>query len=891
VNLKSYLFVIALFVTVFQANAQVTNNNVLYQTEKYTLYKDSVADGWYKAYYISPDEIKSNNYLPDRELVFKFFIHQHNDEMPLFVNHEAQLYPVNGAVVLNIKFGQKLTHMDLQPGKSGFLEPDTKVVFRLDMTTVIDSINKRGYFTLCNSNRITKADLNHLYISGSRLPLSWDTKLCEQNPDLKLTDNNNDGIYEVELTIGNPADYQWRSWKLSRDISSYPKVSSGILISDALYKLSIEELYKLKTKDSLINSAVDWPGVWTRDNSYSDLLSIAMLKPLYVKKCLRARTKNGMIIQDSGTGGSWPVSTDRMIWASAAWEVYKVTGDKKWLEEAYQFIKKTIDIDLKTIVNSDGLIMGESSFLDRRIQTYPAWMTPVDIATSASLSTNAVFYNALNVLSDMAVILKQPNEKYKNQATKLKQRINKLLWLPETKYYSQYQYGRFYKSVSPRSEGLGEALAVLFNVADSARQISIIENTPLTAYGLNCIFPNTSGLLTRYQNDAIWPFVQGFWCIAAAKVKNEAALAHGIGSIYRAAAFFLTNKENMVAETGRDKGLEGNSDAQLWGVAANLAIQFRVFFGLQFDTNNLRFSPVIPEAYKATRILTNFKYRKAILDITVVGWGSKVTLFMLDGKLMAEAQIQGSIEGKHSVYIEMEGKTSGNNSIKVRDNEFSLATPVLLKNGNLLMWENVKNASGYIIYENTKPVATISDTVYQLENNNGLSEYQVQCTSKSISPSFLSNPVQVYPSAAEIRIETDLAIYDNKHAKADGFSGKGYSVLDISNNIELRLSATVSQEGNYLVSFSFSNGSGDFTTDYNCAIRSLYVNGKPVSVVVFPQMEAKNNWSYWSYTSPVKVQLQKGLNTIELKYNPWNENMSGTINTAYIDYVSLIKIN
>jgi hypothetical protein len=891
VNLKSYLFVIALFVTVFQANAQVANNNVLYQTEKYTLYKDSVTDGWYKAYCISPDEIKSNNFLPDRELIFKFFSHQHNDEMPLFVNHEVQLYPVNGAVVLNIRFGQKLTKTVLQPGKSGFLEPGTKVIFRLDMTTVIDSINKRGYFTLCNSDSITKADLNHLYISGSRFPLSWDTKLCEQNPGLKLTDNNNDGIYEVELTIGNPTDYQWRSWKLSRNISSYPKVSSGITISDALYNLSIEELDKLKTKDSLINSAVDWPGVWTRDNSYSDLLSIAMLEPAYVQKCLRARTKNGMIIQDSGTGGSWPVSTDRMIWASAAWEVYKVTGDKKWLEEAYHIIKKTIEIDLKTIVNTDGLMMGESSFLDRRIQTYPGWMNPVDIATSSSLSTNAVFYNALNVLSDMAGILKQPNEKYKNQATKLKQQINKLLWLPETKYYSQYQYGRFYKSVSPRSEGLGEALTVLFNVADSARQISIIENTPLTAYGLNCIFPNTSGLLTRYQNDAIWPFVQGFWCMVAAKVKNEAALAHGIGSIYRAGAIFLTNKENMVAETGRDKGLEGNSDAQLWGIAANLAIQFRVFFGLQFDNDKLRFVPVIPQAFKATRTLTNFKYRKAILDITVVGWGSKLTLFMLDGKLMANAQIPGSVAGKHSVYIEMDGKTSGFNSFNLRDNDFSLATPVVSKNGNLLMWEKVKNASGYIIYKNAKPVATISDTVYQLQNTNGLSEYQVQCTSKSISPSFLSNPVQVYPSATEIRIETDQAVYDSKQAKAEGFSGKGYTVSDISNNKELKIKTAVAQDGNYLVSFRFSNGSGDFTTDYNCAIRSLYVNGKPFSVLVFPQMEVKNNWSYWSSTAPVMVHLNKGSNSIELKYNPWNANMSGTINTAYIDYVSLVKIN
>ena len=35
----------------------------------------------------------------------------------------------------------------------------------------------------------------------------------------------------------------------------------------------------------------------------------------------------GEIVQDTGTGGAWPCSTDREIWVGAAWELYKVTGD------------------------------------------------------------------------------------------------------------------------------------------------------------------------------------------------------------------------------------------------------------------------------------------------------------------------------------------------------------------------------------------------------------------------------------------------------------------------------------------------------------------------------------------------------------------------------------
>jgi uncharacterized protein YyaL (SSP411 family) len=48
------------------------------------------------------------------------------------------------------------------------------------------------------------------------------------------------------------------------------------------------------------------------------------------------KVKNQRIIQDTGTGGSWPVSTDRMIWALAANEIYNVTGDTDWLKTAFE---------------------------------------------------------------------------------------------------------------------------------------------------------------------------------------------------------------------------------------------------------------------------------------------------------------------------------------------------------------------------------------------------------------------------------------------------------------------------------------------------------------------------------------------------------------------------
>jgi len=105
--------------------------------------------------------------------------------------------------------------------------------------------------------------------------------------------------------------------------------------------MSVEEMIKAVEPDSTFRTGKEWAGVWTRDISYSIILSMAHLQPeVAMKSLLRKVNKKKRIIQDTGTGGAYPCSTDRMIWATAAWEIYKATGDKDWLQQAYIIIKK-----------------------------------------------------------------------------------------------------------------------------------------------------------------------------------------------------------------------------------------------------------------------------------------------------------------------------------------------------------------------------------------------------------------------------------------------------------------------------------------------------------------------------------------------------------------------
>ena len=122
-----------------------------------------------------------------------------------------------------------------------------------------------------------------------------------------------------------------------KNISAFPKYQSQYPISDAVYNLAIEEMMNAVEPDSTFRTGKEWAGVWTRDISYSIILSMAYLQPQVAKNSLLKKVnKRGRIIQDTGTGGAWPVSTDRMIWATAAWELYKATGDEDWLRQAYQ---------------------------------------------------------------------------------------------------------------------------------------------------------------------------------------------------------------------------------------------------------------------------------------------------------------------------------------------------------------------------------------------------------------------------------------------------------------------------------------------------------------------------------------------------------------------------
>jgi hypothetical protein len=869
-----------------------------YTDKTYIVSRTSVVQEPYIAFSEQPESVTSSyrdgfSRSTNAVVQFKFSINGADNEGRPGNDHFILIKPENKNYITPVYvFGEvKKEEQEISGIKDQFLPANSEitVTFRVDFNSVLKSFIEKGYYEAYSGSRINKEDFEGLFIAGATEPLSWNFGEIQKNPIYKMTDPDNDGIYECRI-IFRTNDYRALDehgravWKLKKDISGFPKYETQDVLHHALYNMALEELLLDIRPDSTFMAGAKWNGVWTRDISYSIYLSLALTKPDVAKNSLMKKVSGKKIIQDTGTGGSWPVSTDRIVWAVAAWEVYLVTGDSEWLKYSYEVIKNTVNTDLLNAYSNElNLVYGESSFLDWREQTYPLWMDPKDIYKSICLGTNALHFRTYEILNFMEKELGISENKYSSLPGELKEAINGNLWLENKGYYGQYLYGRELYSLSPKSESLGEALSVLFKIADDSRSKRIIENMPLVEFGTPCIYPQIKGI-PPYHNNAIWPFVLAYWTWASAKTGNEKAVEFGLDAITRAAALFLTNKENMVADNGHFDGTEINSDRMLWSIAGNIASVYRVLFGINLSPQGLVVEPFVPQKYEGTMKLSGLRYRNAVLDITIHGYGSGIREAYIDGIRVQNILIEPGISGNHKIEIVLNGSLSGGD-INIVENHFSPETPAVYAENSRLKWQNVAGNDFYKIIKNGKVIAETNDTAYNIQPDIFTDEYSVIAVDKKGYESFMSEPIGIFPPRI---IEAEPEGYTMENSIA-GFTGKGYIRTTPEKNTDIVFEAEIIQDGYYSIDFKYANGNGPINTFNACGIRTLFVNDSCIAAVIFPQ-RGDNLWNNWGYSNSVRCYLKKGKAEISLKYLPANMNMNGDINEALIDFMRVLPV-
>jgi hypothetical protein len=426
-----------------------------------------------------------------------------------------------------------------------------------------------------------------------------------------------------------------------RESADLPRVRSGNLAFDALFALAGAEMRQdsvHEIKDGSYNGGAaiacdcfetgeKWHYVWTRDLSYAADLGLALLDPQRVRNSLlfklsgwragvtkpahAAGTGDGLqIVQDTGSGGSWPVSTDRIAWAYAAEDVLQTLppGDRAaFAATALKALSNTIENDrLAAYDRATGLYNGEESFLDWRDQTYAAWI-PDNLpwmATSKALSTNVGHYKALQVASQLAREAgdTQRAGRYARWAASLRIAINKQLWLADEGMYSSLTAGHFDGAPMRKFDWLGQALAIDTGIADPAQARSILAHYPHGPMGAPVIWPQQQRMPV-YHNRAIWPFVTAYGLRAAARVGNVSVADAAYDTLVRGAALNLSNMENLEWLTGQPQLLDEkhpelngpviSSKRQLWSVGAYLGMVIEDVFGVRPTASGIELTPFV----------------------------------------------------------------------------------------------------------------------------------------------------------------------------------------------------------------------------------------------------------------------------------------------------------
>ena len=660
------------------------------------------------------------------------------------------------------------------------------------------------------------------------------------------------------------SDYHGASfWELSKDISAFPQFTAeGNTMVQALYNMALEEmLLDIRPSDGTFCAGALWPDTWTRDAVYSIWFAYSWILPETSRKTLEKQTlKNpSEALQDTGTGGSYPISTDRVVWAVAAWEYYLATGDVDWLREAYEGLSYTAKKDLHLAYDRNvHLFRGETCSMDWRTHTYPNWFTNAVIGESFSSGTKALHYFLYHFLSEAAKIIKAPADElslWETVRDDLSKGINDSFWSEEKGLYDVWLYPEFMGYLpSGRVGAMSNGLAAVFGVASEERRQRILENYPMYAYGASVLYPSKPDGYS-YHNKGIWPVWQTPLMFAAKDAGNEEMAEFLAKTIIRSGALFLSHKENMTYDTGYDRNTALNSPRQLWSVASYLSMVYRVLFGISLSPDGMSVAPMLPEWMGGSISLTGFRYRNATVNINVSGSGSKVASLRVNGRKKdpSKFRIPAVAKGNYNLEIVMseDDVRRSVNVVKAGPGEcWSPVEPVIRLENKHIFWSMAPGCA-YTLKGKGVSVGNIHSPFDVSSLPSGY--YSVCAVAENSFESDLSNPVLL----TGFERSFDVGVKDFREDHKD---------------VEVRFD--VPSDGDYVIWFEGTNGLGPH--DVYCTIRSLFLDGKDQATVF---LEAYGDWNEVTLTNHIVLKdLKAGRHVLTVRLNPegkgYDNNMS-----------------
>ncbi len=593
-----------------------------------------------------------------------------------------------------------------------------------------------------------------------------------------LTEDNsrvvaNTGEHILTSETGSDREWTYNEEIVDRKVPTFSAPNTPL--AEAAYNLTMEEIFKSinydETFGDVFYTGTNWHKVWTRDTAISMQYILSWMFPEISTNCAEAKVvgKDGNLTfeEDTGTGGSYPVSTDRIIMMLAVWETYLADGNTETLEYFYEVASNTIMQDYTVVYDKEaGLFRGETCGLDHRDKTYGDWTGEDDqngivtIAEGKATSTNIIYCQAMKILSEAATILgkdKAEAEAWGALAQELEDAISERLWHEELGTYTSWEYPDWMGSpLAYKQDVLGNGYAVWYNIGGQDKADSIMENYTLVPFGANTVYPQKNAERWtdyKYHDSGVWPGWEALLMIGAVNNANENnLLAEEIwNSCIRGAVACLTNYEVIDYETGA--GL--HSTQQLWSVAATMAGYFRVLFGMEYTTEGITFDPYVPQWMEGPFFIDNYKYRDATLTVMLHGKGDTVKEMYVDGVKVANDYVfPTDSQGRHSITIILED-SGAEDIINLKDENTAKApnAPKATLSGTTLRWNAVNNCT-YKVWTGTEYV-DVEGTSYTIDNTK-YGCYSVIAVDKTTGLwSELSAPKEYNPSGTKVTVNAN----------------------------------------------------------------------------------------------------------------------------------------
>ncbi len=445
-------------------------------------------------------------------------------------------------------------------------------------------------------------------------------------------------------------------------------------VSDLVANIKPYKGGALECEKPVIIAGIGYEMPWTRDTAIN-VSNAGFMFPEISQNTLMSVLKavEGGYVADGSYGQDW----DSIIWIIGAWNMYLYNGDKQFLDAVYKIGVASIEyFENKAFSAEHGLFRGPACYGDG-IAAYPDVYakhgqsgilsyagegksgTDIDMYT---LSTNCIYYRVYTLLDDMAEALGMSGI-YQSKADALKTEINNNFWNDDKGYYN-YIIDNF--GGCDYFEGMGNAFAVLFDVADKHKAERIFNAYPDCACGIPCVYPsferyNTEGHYGRHSG-AVWPHIQSFWADAAMKYGYNRIFDKEFNMLSKCAVRDGHFSEIYHPDTSmpyggmqEDKGegirLWDAEKKQTWSATGYLHMVFSNIIGMQFEADGIAFKPYMPQG--TTEItLTDFSMRGVDISVSICGSGNTVKSFKVNGK-PADCKIKYCDDTIQNIEIEL----------------------------------------------------------------------------------------------------------------------------------------------------------------------------------------------------------------------------------------------